>query len=71
MNIRDYKSGTIYKPIVPLEEEVFLYVRKFKNDEVGFSVLDKATHHPDFSNCGIFWVKAKDFLSVFDVYEFS
>ena len=63
--IKIYDSGTVYKPIVPLEEEVFVYVRKLRGKEVGFSALPTATRNPDFSNCGIFWVRQKDFNKIF------
>ena len=52
-------------------EPVYGYVRGFKNDEVGFSVLDVPTNFPDFSNCGIFWIKKKDFFKVFEIAIFN
>ena len=64
--IKTYKTGTIYKPIVQLEEDVYAYVHEIKNGEVGFSALPIVTRTPDFSNCGIFWVKKQDFTSMFE-----
>ncbi|MBR4150566.1 MAG: hypothetical protein IKR08_04225 [Firmicutes bacterium] len=50
------------------EEPVFAYVRFFKDGEIGFSVLDEAFSDPDFSNCGVFWVRPEDFPIVFMPY---
>ena len=55
----------IYINTVELEEDVFAYVRFFKDGEVGFSVMDHPSLRPDFSECGVFWVKPEDFLLVF------
>jgi hypothetical protein len=33
-------------------------------------VLEYATSYPDFSNCGIFWVREKDFFKVFEKQPF-
>ena len=43
----------------------YVYVRIMKGDEVGFSVLDEITDHPDFSNCGVFYVRQTDFMKHF------
>ena len=49
-------------------EKIYGYVRAFRGGEVGFSVLDVATSKPDFSNCGVFWVKPEDFMRTFKFY---
>jgi len=67
--IKKYTTGIIYEPIEPLEEEVYAYVHAVRNGEVGFSALPTATRTPDFSNCGIFWVKKNDFTSMFKPYK--
>ncbi len=61
----------IYINSVPMEEDVFAYVRFFKDGEVGFSVLDHPSLRPDFSQCGVFWVKPEDFLLTFDPFDFE
>lgn len=66
--IKKYKTGIVYEPIEPLEEPVYVYVHEVRNGEVGFSALPVATRTPDFSNCGIFWVKRKDFRLMFKPY---
>ncbi len=57
--------GNIYKA-KSTPEDVYGYIRIFRGDEVGFSVLPIATLTPDFSNCGVFWVKKKDFFVAFE-----
>lgn len=57
--------GGIYELIEKEEEDVYVYVRALQGDEVGFSVLDKAVKNPDFSDCGMFWVREKDFEMMF------
>ena len=66
--IKKYTTGTLYKLIQPTEEESYVYVRKKNGKEVGFSILPIATLNPDFSCCGVFWVKEKDFTKVFKPY---
>ena len=52
----------IYQPTFPTEDcNCYTYVRAIRGDEVAFSVLEEITDHPDFSNCGVFCVKKKDF----------
>lgn len=44
----------------------YIYVRGFRDDDtVGFSVLGEYSKNPDFSDCGVFWVKTEAFLKVF------
>ena len=57
--------NTIYINKVELEEAVFAYVRFLKDGEVGFSVMDAPYIRPDFSDCGVFWVRPEDFLRTF------
>ena len=54
---------------IPLEEDIpiYGYVRRWRNGEVGYSVLEEPTAEPDFSNCSVFWMKPEDFAKVFDV----
>lgn len=47
------------------EEPIFGYIRFLKDGELGFSVLDEPVSRPDYSNCGLFWVKPEDFLKMF------
>ena len=47
------------------DEPIFAYIRFLKDGEIGFSVLDEAVSRPDYSNCGVFWVRPEDFLKVF------
>lgn len=65
MGLKSINSKIIYKPAEPVGGDVFAYVRAFNGKEVGFSVLDEATRKPDFSNCGIFWVRPEDFALLF------
>ena len=66
---RNLKIGEVYKSTAtPIT--IYAYIRAFKGDEVGFSVLEYATSYPDFSNCGVFWVKEKDFFKVFEMQPF-
>lgn len=46
-------------------ETIYGYVRAYRGPDVGFSVLDVATSSPNFSNCGVFWVKPEDFMKTF------
>ncbi|MBR3296741.1 MAG: hypothetical protein IKI65_02755 [Firmicutes bacterium] len=62
-------KNTIYKFNLDTGVEIYAYVRAWKNGEIGYSVLEKATSHPDFSNSGVFWMRAEDFLSVFSEYK--
>ena len=64
-NIRKLTIGSIYKA-KDTPEDVYAYIRAFRGNEVGFSVLSEATVTPDFSNCGVFWVKKTDFFVVFE-----
>ena len=61
----------IYINSVPMEEDVFAYVRFLKDGEIGFSVLDHPSLRPDFSQCGVFWVKPEDFLMTFDPFDLN
>lgn len=66
---RNLKIGEVYRAsATPIT--TYGYIRAFKGDEVGFSVLEYATSYPDFSNCGIFWVREKDFFKVFEKQPF-
>ena len=66
---RNLKIGEVYESIAtPIT--IFAYIRAFKGKEVGFSVFEYATSHPDFSNCGVFWVKENDFFKVFEKQPF-
>ncbi|MBR3706038.1 MAG: hypothetical protein IKM19_03635 [Firmicutes bacterium] len=56
----------VYKPIEPLEDDAFLYVRAIRGEMIGFSVLDKIMSPPGFSQCGVFWMKPEDFLKMFE-----
>ena len=69
MNISEIKFKTVYraKEELGIEDHVFAYVRGWENGEVGFSVLEEATDNPDFSNCGVFWVRPSDFVRIFDI----
>ena len=71
MNVSEISFGKIYctKDELNIEDYVFAYVRGWENGEVGFSVLDYAAGNPDFSNCGIFWVRPHDFIKLFEVYN--
>lgn len=52
----------IYQPVFPTDDcNCYTYIRVIRGDEVAFSVLEEITDHPDFSNCGVFWVKKEDF----------
>ena len=65
MKMKGFLTNTIYELKVSAEEDAFVYIRAFKDGEIGFSVLDEATLKPDFSNCGVFWVRENDFKRVF------
>ncbi len=65
MRIEEIKMKAIYEPVMELEDDVYAYIRAFMDREIGFSVLDEATLHPDFSHCGMFWLKKKDFAEFF------
>lgn len=71
LNIEEITFNKIYVNAVPLEggAEVYGYIRDWKNGEVGYSVLDYASDSPDFSNCGVFWMKPEDFGKVFMIYR--
>lgn len=70
MRINEIKFGSIYKAVgLPEEHEIYGYVRGWRENKVGFSVLDEASNEPDLSDCGIFWVSSKDFAMMFDVYK--
>ena len=69
MNVEEIRFGRIYTVALPLEENVYAYVRDWKNGKVGYSVLDEATDHPDFSDCGVFWMDPEDFAKIFVVYR--
>ena len=60
------RTDAIYKPRVPLEEDVFAYIRDCREAEIGFSVLDTQEQYPDFSNCGVFWLSPGDFVDFFE-----
>lgn len=51
------------------EIDVYIYIRGWNKNEIGFSVLEEDTDYPDFSNCGVFWVKHKDFNRMFRKYR--
>ena len=65
MKIKGIDTDIIYRaPHIP--GGGYAYVRGFRDDDtVGFSVLGKYSKTPDFSDCGVFWVKTEDFLKVF------
>lgn len=67
MNINDIKMNGIYRfSLGDQNEDVFAYIRKWKNNEIGFSVLDHISEYPDLSDCGIFWVDKYDFALMFE-----
>ncbi len=54
------------KPEMGQEDPIYAYVRALNEQgEIGFSVLDHITNRPDYSECGVFWVRPQDFLMVF------
>ena len=67
-NDKKSTTETLYKLIEETEEEVYVYVRKKRGIEVGFSALPIATLNPDFSDCGVFWVREVDFKKIFEPY---
>lgn len=70
MEINEIKFKNIYKVVgLPVDHEIYGYVRGWKGNEVGFSVLDEALDAPDLSECGVFWVSPKDFAMIFEVYR--
>ncbi|MCI7146454.1 MAG: hypothetical protein MR991_08460 [Clostridiales bacterium] len=69
MKPSEIKFGNIYKSTLSSDEDVYAYVRGIEGGKVGFSVLDEATRSPDFTNCGVFWVREKDFTKVFSTYR--
>ena len=70
MRVNGIEKNAIYKTIEPCEDgDIYAYVRGWSDTEIGFSVLDKAVENPDFSNCGMFWVKPKDFKKLFKIYK--
>lgn len=49
-----------------MDGEAYCYIRTIKgNEEVAFSVLDEKTSRPDFSECGVFWIRIEDFNKMF------
>lgn len=60
------RTDAVYKPKEPLEVPVFAYIRECREDEVGFSVIERIERNPDFSNCGIFWLSPIDFDEFFE-----
>lgn len=63
------RQDAIYTPKEPEHtDKLFLYIRGWRRDQLGFSVLDVATDEPDFSDCGVFWVYPKDFCKLFREY---
>ncbi|MDO4485075.1 MAG: hypothetical protein Q4C46_00610 [Bacillota bacterium] len=70
MNINEIRKGVIYKAVnLPEKCDVFAYIHKCNKKEVAFSVLDEAVENPDFSNCGMFWVRPQEFTLLFEVYQ--
>lgn len=70
MVVSEIRFGSIYKAVgLPEDNEVYGYIRGWKGNEVGFSVLDKALNDPNFSDCGIFWVAPEAFTMLFEVYR--
>lgn len=71
MSTSEIRFNAIYKlkNEMNVEDAPFAYVRGWENGEVGFSVLDEVTSTPDFSNCGVFWVRKDDFTKMFELYE--
>lgn len=69
MGAEGIRMRAIYQPVQPLEDDVYAYIRAWQGDEIGFSVLDKVTKHPDFTHCGMFWLKREDFEDVFKINE--
>ena len=64
----DLKKIYVLKEVYrkPDMEEAYCYIRTVKgNKEVAFSVLDEKTSFPDFSNCGVFWLRIEDFTKMF------
>lgn len=60
----DKKKVYVIKGPVSQDVDAFIYIRSVLKNEVAFSVLDTLTENPDFSECGIFRVKATDFLKI-------
>lgn len=70
MRVNGVEMDVIYKTIEPGEDgNVYAYVRGWTKTEIGFSVLDEAVKDPDFSNCGVFWVRPEDFKTLFEIYK--
>lgn len=66
---QEIRFDIVYKNKLPMEEDVYAYVRAWQGGEVGFSVVDKPSRNPDFSNCGVFWVAPEHFCFVFEKYK--
>ena len=60
------RTNAVYQPRVPLDEPVYAYIRNYKQDAVGFSVLGSVEQEPDFSKCGMFWLDPQDFDEFFE-----
>ncbi len=70
MKVKDISHDNIYVSKIPnLPMPIYGYIRTIRAGEVGFSVLEEPVEDPDFSNCGVFYVKPKDFTRVFEVYR--
>ncbi|MDO4870026.1 MAG: hypothetical protein Q4A65_07085 [Bacillota bacterium] len=69
MKRNQIRFDMIYKNKLPMEEDVYAYIRAWQGDEVGFSVLDRPTNNPDFSKCGVFWVTPDNFWIVFEEFK--
>ena len=61
--------NTIYVPSTPTPEPVYCYIRGYRGSTVGFSALDYLSSAPDFSYCGIFWIRKNDFQIMFRPYK--
>lgn len=69
LNEISIKNVYVVKDTLAKEGFVYAYVRGWRGNEVGFSVLEQALDDPDLSQCGVFWVRPEDFIRVFDVYK--
>lgn len=61
MRLTDIRIKGAYKFSKLGFDGIYGYIRAFKGDEVAVSVMDKLTETPDFSGCGVFWLKTEDF----------
>ena len=70
MRVKDIRMDAVYVGAGPLEGAPgFLYLRGYRNGEVGFSVLDDDVDDPDFSESGIFWLEPKVFAEVTKIHR--